>query len=216
MAKTISYSEKGNKETDKFEVANFDMPPFFSAHKYTALPGSGFKSFATTSWKVNPSKETKCYLTKLSAFYEALKTGGFKEADLIEISPEINITRYKRNGEISYQKAIKFTEKGKKSFSLEELMAPKKGEAQEKYHSLLITTPYGEFGLNVNMDKYTLGWTPRNGSIDVTSHLDISDYVAKLISCTIPKIVLPQELKPALDRVYAFEDQKPKAAEAEK
>jgi hypothetical protein len=216
MAKTISYSEKGNLGTDQFKVSEYEMHSFFSAQKYTALPNSGLKSFATISWKVNPSKETKCYLAKLSAFYEALKTGGFEEADIMEISPEINITRYKRNGEVSYQNGIKVPEKGKKSFNLEELIAHKKGEAQEKYHSLLITTPYGEFGLNVDMSKYTLGWTPRNGSMEVTSHLDISDYVAKLISCTIPKIVLPQELKPALERVYAFEDQKPKAAEAEK
>lgn len=90
-------------------------------------------------------------------------------------------------------------------------MEPKKGEALEKYHSLSITTPYGEFGLNVNMDKYNLGWTPRNGDMEVTSHLGIAEYVARLISCTIPKIVLPQEIKPALERVYSFGEGKPKA-----
>jgi hypothetical protein len=211
MAKTVSYAEKGNLDTGNFEVADFEMHPFFTSQKYVALSGSGLKSFSTTHWKVNPKKETKCYLAKLSAFYEALKSSGFKEADLLQTPPEINITRYKRNGEVSYQKEIKVAEKGNKSFSLEELMAPEKGEAQEKYHSLSITTPYGEFGLNVNMDRYTLGWTPRNGIMEVTSHLNISEYVAKLISSTIPKIVLPQELKPMLDRIYSFDEGKPKA-----
>ncbi|MBI2665153.1 hypothetical protein HYX12_00860 [Candidatus Woesearchaeota archaeon] len=147
------------------------------------------EGYSSVFWEVDPSKSKEDYLGILVTFYEALKTGGFKD-----------------RGARGLPLGIIIDEATEKPLPLEYLVGdqsrllqhPKWGD----FALFRVDTPYAAFTME---DFSGDGWKPETGKISVISHNDLSVPVAQLIAETTKYSASADRLQPILaERVYTF------------
>lgn len=149
------------------------------SHVFSAISGLvlGEQNYAVF-WQVSPEKDRAFYLSRLANFYLDLRKGNFED----DGSPSIA--------------AITYSDNKLADIPLEQVIEGN-AEALIGFKVLDVITPYAQF----SMIKDGKGeWTPRDGRIQVVTHLNLSEPVAKLIAETAKYSVPIEKLQSVLFR----------------
>jgi len=165
-------------------------------HSETQKP----RRYATTYWIVDPKKSKNHFISAIFKFYETLRIG---EAGISEVERPMSI-EFSKQGE-KYK--IPVNDEAIKQLSLEKILSRINIPLRLlPFQWLRINTPYADFGfVTTKTDKAE--WNPKKSCcLTAESSQDVSEPLSRLIHETSPYSLdaLPQEMLPALKRVYEF------------